>query len=226
MKRPIQIFAATVTALAFSMGTIVTPAIAGQNQHYGKGHGYKHGYKQGHSKGYRDGYRKGGRKGHYGKRHFGKRHGYHHKSHYGGRYAYKHRRHHKRHYKKRHYGGYYGGGNYYGGYYGHHGHGLGKTGAAILGVGLGLATAAIISDARRDRYDGDYVVPSRTVNVVPEPAYNPNLAPAQSFSNCLQVREYQSIVIIGGEEREAYGSACLQPDGSWLRGPAQVAPQY
>ncbi|MGD8325837.1 MAG: hypothetical protein PVF65_02880, partial [Sphingomonadales bacterium] len=60
--------------------------------------------------------------------------------------------------------------------------------------------------------------------------YNPNAAPgyanAQNFNNCLQTREYQSVVIIGGQEQEAYGTACLQPDGSWLRGPAQIAPQY
>ncbi|MBI5419046.1 MAG: glycine zipper 2TM domain-containing protein [Deltaproteobacteria bacterium] len=28
-------------------------------------------------------------------------------------------------------------------------------------------------------------------------------------------REYQQTVIIGGEEHQAYGTACRQPDGSW-----------
>jgi surface antigen len=28
-------------------------------------------------------------------------------------------------------------------------------------------------------------------------------------------REYQQTVVIGGEERRAYGTACRQPDGSW-----------
>lgn len=28
-------------------------------------------------------------------------------------------------------------------------------------------------------------------------------------------REYQQTVFIGGEEHEAYGTACRQPDGSW-----------
>jgi hypothetical protein len=41
---------------------------------------------------------------------------------------------------------------------------------------------------------------------------------------CLQEREYQTTVIIGGREVEAYGTACLQPDGSWRRGPATVVP--
>jgi surface antigen len=29
-------------------------------------------------------------------------------------------------------------------------------------------------------------------------------------------------VIVGGKEAQAYGTACLQPDGSWYRGPAKV----
>ena len=28
-------------------------------------------------------------------------------------------------------------------------------------------------------------------------------------------REYQQTVLIGGEERQAYGTACRQPDGTW-----------
>jgi surface antigen len=28
-------------------------------------------------------------------------------------------------------------------------------------------------------------------------------------------REYQSTVIVGGEEQQSYGSACRQPDGDW-----------
>ena len=30
-----------------------------------------------------------------------------------------------------------------------------------------------------------------------------------------QCREYHHTVVIGGREEEAYGTACLQPDGSW-----------
>jgi hypothetical protein len=43
-----------------------------------------------------------------------------------------------------------------------------------------------------------------------------------SDSTCLQRREYQSKVIVGGKPVDAYGTACLQPDGSWHRGPAQL----
>jgi surface antigen len=32
-------------------------------------------------------------------------------------------------------------------------------------------------------------------------------------------------VIVGGRSVDAYGTACLQPDGSWSRGPAKLASQ-
>ena len=43
-----------------------------------------------------------------------------------------------------------------------------------------------------------------------------------STSTCLQEREYQMKVIVGGKAADAYGTACLQPDGSWYRGPAHL----
>jgi hypothetical protein len=43
-----------------------------------------------------------------------------------------------------------------------------------------------------------------------------------SDNSCLQEREYQTTVVVGGKQVEAYGTACLQPDGSWSRGPAQL----
>jgi hypothetical protein len=43
-----------------------------------------------------------------------------------------------------------------------------------------------------------------------------------SASTCLQEREYQMKVIVGGKAADAYGTACLQPDGSWYRGPAHL----
>lgn len=38
---------------------------------------------------------------------------------------------------------------------------------------------------------------------------------------CLQQREYQSRVTVGGRSVDAYGTACLQPDGSWRYAPAE-----
>jgi len=43
-------------------------------------------------------------------------------------------------------------------------------------------------------------------------------------NSCLQTREYQARVTIGGRSVDAYGTACLQPDGSWRRGPLTPEP--
>ena len=40
-------------------------------------------------------------------------------------------------------------------------------------------------------------------------------------NTCLQEREYRSKIMVGGKQVEGYGTACLQPDGSWRYGPAQ-----
>lgn len=53
-------------------------------------------------------------------------------------------------------------------------------------------------------------------------AYPANDTYRYSDSSCLQEREYTTTVRVGGKNVEAYGTACLQPDGSWKRGPAEV----
>ena len=37
-------------------------------------------------------------------------------------------------------------------------------------------------------------------------------------------REYQQTVIVGGEQQQAYGTACRQPDGTWQISNAEPAP--
>jgi hypothetical protein len=51
----------------------------------------------------------------------------------------------------------------------------------------------------------------------PAPAPLPTAQPArpQPGDSCLQVREYQTEIVVGGKPVPAYGDACLQPDGSW-----------
>jgi hypothetical protein len=46
------------------------------------------------------------------------------------------------------------------------------------------------------------------------------VADAGAPSTCVMTREYQTEILVGGELVPAYGQACLQPDGSWYRGPA------
>ena len=53
-------------------------------------------------------------------------------------------------------------------------------------------------------------------------------APAQPVTDrsCLQIREYQTTITVGGQTVPAYGQSCLQADGSWKLGPAIAEPNY
>ena len=142
----------------------------------------------------------------------------------------------KRHFKGSHYGGHY---SYRGSHRGH------AAGYALLGFGIG---ALLYSASRprnnyyRDPYyrgSGYYYPPPqyqapryqqpRQYGAVPE--YN-TPQPTQSVqefpagTNCLQIREYTTVITIGGEEKEAYGSACLQEDGSWIAGAPKIVPSF
>lgn len=69
--------------------------------------------------------------------------------------------------------------------------------------------------------------PPRVVYVNPPPAYYPpppvvyQQAPPQTLpggplaSADTQCREYQSTAVVNGQRVPSYGTACLQPDGSW-----------
>ena len=48
----------------------------------------------------------------------------------------------------------------------------------------------------------------------------------QATSDCLQVREYQTEIVVGGRAVPAYGDACLQPDGSWIQVTGPFAADY
>lgn len=54
------------------------------------------------------------------------------------------------------------------------------------------------------------VMPAPPGTVVATPASPPYTAP-----NGQTCREYQSTAVIGGQRQQTYGTACLQPDGSW-----------
>jgi hypothetical protein len=45
-------------------------------------------------------------------------------------------------------------------------------------------------------------------------------------SSCMQSREYQSTIEVGGRSVPAYGQACLQPDGSWKFGDPIAEPGF
>jgi hypothetical protein len=50
-------------------------------------------------------------------------------------------------------------------------------------------------------------------------------APPPPARNCLMIREYQTVITIDGKQLDAYGDACMQPDGSWRRGPPKAVPE-
>lgn len=115
-----------------------------------------------------------------------------------------------------------------------------NTGDVVLGVVLGAVALGAIASANKDRRDrrGDggswidpdgprerVIVGQQLPAAVAEPAFDPALGSRQSASaSCLQAREYTTTVTIGGEKVQAYGTACLQPDGSWLQGPSRTVP--
>jgi surface antigen len=45
-----------------------------------------------------------------------------------------------------------------------------------------------------------------------------------SRNDCVQTREYQTRVTVGGRNREAYGTSCLLGNGQWLQGPPILVP--
>lgn len=66
--------------------------------------------------------------------------------------------------------------------------------------------------------------PPRVVYVNPPPVYAPpppvvyqvpQTLPGGPLASNQQCREYQSTAVVNGQAVPSYGTACLQPDGSW-----------
>lgn len=141
--------------------------------------------------------------------------------HYGHGHKYKHS--HKKHHRhdSRHYGGH--------GFHGkpiRHYYKRDNSHEKLL-IGLlvgGIAGYAISSAQKRYTYAQPpqaYTYPQR---YQPQPAAYPANTVQYSSIACLQEREYQTTVVVGGQNVPAYGTACLQPDGSWRHGRAQPVP--
>jgi hypothetical protein len=140
--------------------------------------------------------------------------------------------HYNSHYRNTYYGHYAGPGHYYPRYYpqyypaygcsncgnnhhhNNHDHDndklwIGLLGGGILGYGLGVYQNS--HSAEQDQYQ-------QATSVPPPPPQYANTAPANT---CLQQREYNTKIMVGGKQVDGYGTACLQPDGSWHYGAAQ-----
>lgn len=141
------------------------------------------------------------------------------------------------HRSSQHYGGHYVGhsGGHHGGYNRHHGrshraydhYGFNNY-SYLSGALTGFAAYSLLQPYRYPRryISRSVYVTEPQVTVIRAPATTVQTSSSRRSQTCLQEREYQTRVIVGGNEVDAYGTACLQPDGSWSRGPATLPPQF
>ncbi len=81
-----------------------------------------------------------------------------------------------------------------------------------FGIGIPLAPAYYPPPPVYYAPPPAYYAPPPAVYVPPAPVYAPAPAYAPAPGQC---REYQSTTMIEGRPQQVYGTACLQPDGSW-----------
>jgi len=107
------------------------------------------------------------------------------------------------------------------GYYPAWGYGPGYAGSIGIGYGSG-------------GHHGSWGI-GLTLPLYPGPRYAPPPAAVvssvqpeakQGTADCLQIREYQTEIVVGGRTVPAYGDACLQPDGSWTQVTGPFAADY
>ncbi len=114
--------------------------------------------------------------------------------------------------------------------YNSHRHG-GHGGEVALGLLTGgLIFYALTANQRNNYYDRGYdrkvYVQQQPVYVQPQQQWTGSRPAQPQDSSCLQVREYQTTITVGGQSVPAYGQSCLQQDGSWKLGPAIPEPGY
>ncbi|MEE8371937.1 MAG: RT0821/Lpp0805 family surface protein [Sphingomonadales bacterium] len=95
----------------------------------------------------------------------------------------------------------------------------------IIGAAAGSAIGARLDEADRLEYERarfyslQNTQPGQTTRWYnPDSGNRGSFTPGREYTGQKGVycREFTQSVIIGGKEEEAYGKACLQPDGSWL----------
>jgi len=89
---------------------------------------------------------------------------------------------------------------------------IGLLGGGILGYALGAYQHSNTAEPA-------YYPPAGTATSAPTETRYETTYPGNT---CLQQREYQTKITVGGKQVQGYGTACLQPDGSWRYGPAQA----
>ncbi len=107
------------------------------------------------------------------------------------------------------------------------GHGSGQLAATAAGALLGLFVGSEVGKSL-DKADQQYAMQAQQQAYAapvgeritwnnPESGHSGTITPMrdgrdQTGNYC---REYQTTVNVGGQQQQAYGTACRQPDGSW-----------
>ncbi|MBO9506691.1 hypothetical protein [Thalassospira sp. A3_1] len=89
---------------------------------------------------------------------------------------------------------------------------LGLLGGYSVGQSLDQADAACTGYALQQIPDGQT---ARWIN--PESQREFDMTPTRTWQNTAgrYCREYTATTVIGGKQQQSYGTACMQPDGSW-----------
>ena len=89
---------------------------------------------------------------------------------------------------------------------------------------LGILGGGIAGYALSNIYQGGTTNPGyySPANAAPPPPTVTQYARPAPINSCLQEREYRTKIMVGDKQVDGYGTACLQPDGSWRYGTAQA----
>jgi hypothetical protein len=196
-----------VAVLGFTLALPGTALAERGDRGHRQGHSQHDGHKYRQHRQRKSDHRQHKRHNKHKKRHYKRDHDRHYKGH-NKHYAKRHYKGHNKHHYK-HYGKHYGRHNYgHGGYGGYYYNDDDDDEKLLIGLVVGGILGYALNESQSndvDEYDS---------------YYQPNSYQGSSNATCLQEREYQTTVIVGGRAVDAYGTACLQPDGSWTRSPA------
>jgi len=98
---------------------------------------------------------------------------------------------------------------------------IGTLAGALIGQGVGQSLDR--ADQLMMERNAQYALESTRTNVAttwrnPDSGNYGSIMPTETYrsSQGQYCREYTQTVVIGGRSQQAYGTACRQPDGSWL----------
>ena len=98
---------------------------------------------------------------------------------------------------------------------------VGTLAGALIGQGVGqsLDQADRLTMQKNAQYSLEHTQTNQpTTWVNPDTGNSGEITPTRTYKNNegQYCREYTQTVTVGGREQQGYGTACRQPDGSWL----------